>query len=538
MLRLLSLIPGGNVEVLVEETLDVAICGGGLAGLTLALQLKRKKPELRVLVLEKSEQEPQPAIWKVGESTVELGAIYLARELGLETYLAAHQLPKFGFRLFFSDQENRDIAIRPELGVSRMFPTSAWQIDRGLLERDLAQMLGDSYRRGARVEEVQQGPPHLLRGREQGKEKTWRASWFIDATGRSRFWVRRHKLQLEISHPTQAVWFRIAQSCRIDDWSPLSSWQERLVERGRRWQSTNHLVGPGYWVWIIPLPGGYTSFGIVADSRYHALSTMNSREKARAWLCRYEPQLAEQIQHLPFADFKVLQNYAHSAQTLFFPGQLAITGEAGRFLDPFYSPGTDFIAMSNSLIADLIIRHQNGEEIGGRTRIYDQLFAGIYHQALAVYEGLYPLFGRPLAMSLKVVWDYALYWGSYSFLFAQRLLTDLVTWARLQGEFAELGQWNLKVQAQLRVLDKPIAAGRGIFIDKHCLPYLAELNGMLAVPHSPEEAKLRFRQNTALLRQLAREILAYIERAEEGPMLEPLLRILNRAEPTIRNDSA
>jgi flavin-dependent dehydrogenase len=529
---------GGKLEVTVEEELDVVIAGGGLAGLTLALQLKRHRPELRVLVLEKLEQAPPPAIWKVGESTVELGAIYLARDLGLESYLAAHHLPKFGFRLFFSDQGNRNIATRPELGVSRLFPTSAWQIDRGRLEADLAHMLGDSFRRGARVEELQPGPPHLVKGRELGKEKSWRTNWFIDATGRSRFWVRRQKLQLEVPHPTHAVWFRIGQRCRIDDWSSQTSWQERLVERGRRWQSTNHLVGPGYWVWIIPLPGGFTSFGIVADSRFHALSTMNSQQKVQTWLRHHEPQLAERIQGLPLADFKVLRHYAHNAKSLFFPHQLAITGEAGRFLDPFYSPGTDFIAMANSLIADLILRQQDGEEISARTTIYDRLFAGLYNQSLTVYEGLYPLFGRPQAMSLKVVWDYALYWGSYSFLYAQGLLTDLITWARLGGEFAELGQWNLKVQAQLREFDKPLAEGTGIFIDKHCLPFLAELNHLLAVPHSPEEAKLRFRQNIALLGQLAQEILAYMSREEEGPMLEPLLRILNHKEPSIRGDSA
>ena len=31
-------------------------------------------------------------------------------------------------------------------------------------------------------------------------------------------------------------------------------------------------------------------------------------------------------------------------------------GEAGAFLDPFYSPGSDFIAISNTLSTDLITR--------------------------------------------------------------------------------------------------------------------------------------------------------------------------------------
>ena len=39
---------------------DVAILGGGLAGLTLAIQLKRTRPETSVVVLEKRESRSRP----------------------------------------------------------------------------------------------------------------------------------------------------------------------------------------------------------------------------------------------------------------------------------------------------------------------------------------------------------------------------------------------------------------------------------------------------------------------------------------------
>ncbi len=35
-----------------------------------------------------------------------------------------------------------------------------------------------------------------------------------------------------------------------------------------RWLSTNHLCGPGYWVWLIPLASGSHSVGIVADEKH------------------------------------------------------------------------------------------------------------------------------------------------------------------------------------------------------------------------------------------------------------------------------
>src|SRR2546423_15288163 len=49
---------------------DVAILGGGLAGLTLAIQLKRQRPDTSVAVLEKRDGPAPLAAFKVGESTV------------------------------------------------------------------------------------------------------------------------------------------------------------------------------------------------------------------------------------------------------------------------------------------------------------------------------------------------------------------------------------------------------------------------------------------------------------------------------------
>ena len=62
---------------------DVVIMGGGLAGLTLALQLKGRFPDLAVLVLERRKHPVPHATHKVGESSVEIGAHYFDTVLGL-----------------------------------------------------------------------------------------------------------------------------------------------------------------------------------------------------------------------------------------------------------------------------------------------------------------------------------------------------------------------------------------------------------------------------------------------------------------------
>src|SRR5215469_8935390 len=119
---------------------DVAILGGGIAGLTLALELKKLRPATRIVVIDKQKHPVPEAAHKVGESTVEIAAHYLRDILELQEYLETQQLIKYGLRFFFSTDGNRDIARRVEFGASVGVPTGldSYQLDRGRLENWLS----------------------------------------------------------------------------------------------------------------------------------------------------------------------------------------------------------------------------------------------------------------------------------------------------------------------------------------------------------------------------------------------------------------
>ena len=63
---------------------DVAVLGGGLAGLSMGIQLMRERPGTRVLV-EKRAYSPPDAAFKVGEWSVENGAHYYREVIGSRT---------------------------------------------------------------------------------------------------------------------------------------------------------------------------------------------------------------------------------------------------------------------------------------------------------------------------------------------------------------------------------------------------------------------------------------------------------------------
>jgi flavin-dependent dehydrogenase len=497
---------------------DVVVLGGGLAGLCIALQLKRRDPSIDVLVLERHPHPVREAAFKVGESTVEVAAHYFADVLGLREHLEHAQLHKFGLRYFFNHQ--RPALDRcTELGVSHGLPTGSYQLDRGRLENFLGTHVrtqGVDFRDGAVVRTLapgSDGAPHRVEYTHEDATHVVEARWLVDASGRAGLLKRKFGLAEGNGHEANAAWWRLDGKIDIGTWSDGAAWRGRC-DPPDRWRSTNHLCGPGYWFWLIPLASGSHSLGIVCDAAMHPLETMNNHDKAKDWLRTHQPQAAAMLDAsgAELQDFRFLRGFSHGCTQLFSADRWALTGEAGVFLDPFYSPGSDFIALSNTYICDLIAVDREGGPLAAYAPIFEQLYRAFYENALALYRGQYPIFGNALVMPLKIMWDYTFYWGLLAPVFYGGRQSQLSLMNRLKPVFAQGRALNLAMQALLRDWGLRDVGGPAPedarWLDQYSLDWARGMNAGLRDTLDDAAFVARLRDNVARMQALAAEMLA------------------------------
>jgi len=412
---------------------DVAILGGGLAGLTAALQLQQERPRTRIVVVEKQTLPHPETAFKVGESIAEVAAYYLKEVLGFDEYLREHHLAKMGLRFFCSSNGNDDITRRVEYGLIRKSPLANYHLDRGRLENMLSGVVaerGMELLDGAPVSHVELASDrHTITVGRGGAARSFTARWLIDATGRAG--VLRRKLGLGTGAPidVNACWFRAPNRLHIDAFSDNPAWREQCPV-GRRWTSTNSFVGEGYWVWVINLASGAVSVGVVADPKYHPFERIRRYPAVLEWLREHEPLIAAGLPESEdeLLDFRKVKQYSYGCKRVYSTERWCLTGEAALFLDPLYSTGNDFTAIGNTLLTDVIRRELDGEpeaEVVGRLRDFNRSFVRLFAAMMPAFPGQLAVFRDPQATGTKVIWDNAGYFMIPLNLFAKGAITDM-----------------------------------------------------------------------------------------------------------------
>jgi flavin-dependent dehydrogenase len=397
-----------------EDPYDVAILGGALAGAAAATMLLRERPSLRVLVIERSEAFQR----RVGESTIEISTYFLMRVLGLAGHLNEHHYVKQGLRFWFSNAKARQFDDCSEIGGRYLARVPAFMVDRAVLDQevlDRACELGAECWRPAQVRQIELEPGGLQRltvRLQDGTERLVRARWAVDASGVRAMLARQegwHRPNTD--HPTAALWSRWTGVKNFDGLELADKFPKwASAHHGMRHLATNHLMGDGWWCWFIPLKGGDVSVGLVWDQRMVTLPPGPSLgERLKAFLFANHPMAAELLEHAQWREDDV--NYRRNLpyySTTFAGDGFTLVGDAAGFIDPFYSPGLDWIAYTVSATADLILAERNAEpDVAARIerhnrdhqRAYQRWFEAIYLNKYQ-YMGDYDLFRLAFLLDL------------------------------------------------------------------------------------------------------------------------------------------
>jgi flavin-dependent dehydrogenase len=482
---------------------DVVIAGGGLAGLCLAKQLRDADPALAVLVCDRTRSPLPVAAFKVGESTVEVGAHYFSEVIGLHDYLEREHLEKLGLRYFYGG--DRGLSREPEFGVARFLPAKSYQLDRGAMEQHLRTVVADSGAvlvEGARVVDITVGErkgPHAVRYLEDGDtERAVTCRWVVDATGRRRLLQRKLCLTKKSTRRHNAVWFRLAGRLDIDEIAGRDhpDWHERAADP--RWNSTNHIMFEGGWIWLIPLAPSHTSVGIVTTSELHPIERFNRIDKAFDFIAERAPELDKPIRSLPVLDFHVLRDYSHSSRQAFSADRWACVGEAAAFVDPYYSVGSNMIAYANGFVTKMIADDSEDRLDEGFVRHANRWFLSLTEGLTYNIQVAYPFYHNPVIMALKTIWDFYVGWAFSDPQYYAQTYLNIPASVTLSG----LGAFAVSTQAALMDLFADWAHRyRGAFEFDH-IDYYADLPTLarLFVQNLPDSAPRPFHSVLASIR--------------------------------------
>ena len=397
-----------------EDTFDVAVIGAGIAGSSTAYLMKRQIPGLRIVLIEKSEQFDR----KVGESTSEVSAGFLTRVVNLAQHLGHDQLSKSGLRFWFYGQSDDCFTRCSELGpkVQTRLPTfqlDRAKLDQAILEKALA--AGCDLLRPAKLLRLELGGEgnNELEIGIGNETRKMRVRWVVDASGRVATIARKLNLYHPLKeHPTNAVWARFRQTSDLDGsdlWEQMPQFAEPCWVM-RQW-ATNHLMGYGWWCWIIPLKGGDFSAGVTYDTRIYQLPegpTLGDRLKAHL--------LIHPLGRRLFANAHFIENDVRAFSMLPYYSEQTIgdgwvlVGDSAGFLDPLYSPGLDFVSYTVNNAVTLLSDVLSGKNISKAKDFYNKRYQEQFHTWFnGVFKDKYYYMGDAELMSAAMLMDVTAY---------------------------------------------------------------------------------------------------------------------------------
>lgn len=322
------------MSALEKSRWDVIVVGAGPGGSTVSGLLAARG--VRVLTLEKDEF-PR---FHIGESLLP-AACYVQGLLGVKT-----ESHIFNFKRgaeFIDEASGRRNTFDFNEALAGP-PRHAYQVERPLFDtvlRDRAVALGAEVRHGVRVTGIEVAPDEVRVATSHGPEF---ARFFIDASGQDRLLASQQRTVEPFRHFGKAASFMhfdgLSQET-LRDFEPHNDIRVMCVDDG--------------WAWVIPLPHGRVSIGLVTRNKGLA------REAVRDYVASSK-LISGWVEGARGSTPRLIGNFSYRNTKPAGP-RWACIGDASCFIDPVFSSGVSLAMIGAvNLVEQLVPALANGTE--------------------------------------------------------------------------------------------------------------------------------------------------------------------------------
>ncbi len=401
---------------------DVVIMGAGFAGLCQARHLKLKVPNIRIALVDPRPEDRLDNDLKIGESTVEIAALLICKELGLNDYMIENHPPKAGLNFHWPKNASKTDTIDDyfHVWINRQPPIPTFQINRAKFERDLLKMnkeIGINYYQG-RVTDVDLTPKDEIKTvkvKLDDQNLELKAKHVIDTAGR-KFIVGRKTDNLIFDEENLlginngSAWVRIKNVDR----NLFHNGYDPIGTTVSHYYATNHYFGTGHWLWQIPIDTkeNELSIGIIHHHDVIPANRINTKEKFDSFLKANHSILYNLIQSSEEVDFHYLPRVAHKSKTMFSEDNWYVLGDSACIFDAFYSLGTTMIAFAIESTTEIIRAKLAGEADAEEKRQAYNKFNLAFVDSVNTFMREHPKqLGNASIMSWRIYFEYMWWFG-------------------------------------------------------------------------------------------------------------------------------
>jgi flavin-dependent dehydrogenase len=340
---------------------DVAIIGGGPAGSTVGTLLKKYRPDLDVVILER-EKFPRD---HVGESLLPL-LMRVLNEMGVWEKVEAAGFPiKLGAAYRWGRAEDQELYYFNFLPDGQTFQDqprpgryegqradTAFQVDRSIYDEillDHARAMGCRVYEETSVSGIVRSGGNIERLAVKGPFEELEAKYYVDASG-SESLVRR---AMEVGTEQPAVLRNIA----IWDYWENAEWAEKIGVGG----TYVYVLSLGWgWIWFIPIGPTRTSIGLVLPAQYY-------KDSGKSAEALYLEALAQQplVTQLTAngkreGPVQATKDWNFVSERLYGENWF-LAGDAAGFADPILAAGLTLAQHGARRVAYSILELERGE---------------------------------------------------------------------------------------------------------------------------------------------------------------------------------